>query len=112
MLIPSFILFLTGAVAGIVMGFRSFKGLPNPWALSAVHGIFVATGLVLLLVAFLNNEEGTFIGAGLALLAIAALTGFYLVSFHLRKTSHPRSAIVIHALLAVSGVVFLLLSLI
>jgi hypothetical protein len=39
----------------------------------------------------------------LILLLVAALGGFYLLSFHLRKQKHPHAVIVVHALVAVIG---------
>ena len=53
------------------------------------------------------------LGAGTAKLAliillVAALGGFYLLSFHIKKQQHPRAVIVIHALVAVIGFLTLL----
>ena len=44
----------------------------------------------------------------LAILVVAALGGFYLLSFHIRKERHPKAVIVVHALIAVAGFLTLL----
>lgn len=101
-------LFLLGALGGLAMATQSFRG-QQPSALLAVgHGVLVATGLVLLIISFLLGSLLAIQKIGLVLLVIAALGGFFLLSFHLRSQSHPRGVIVLHALLAVIGVVLLL----
>jgi hypothetical protein len=46
-------------------------------------------------------------GLALLLLAIAALGGFFLASYHLRKQPGPRPVVLIHAGVAVIGFVLL-----
>ena len=43
-------------------------------------------------------------------LVFAALGGFFLLSFHMRDKPHPKAVVVLHALLAVTGVVALLVA--
>jgi hypothetical protein len=97
------ILFALGAVGGLVMAVKSFNGQPIPAALAAGHGILGATGLVLLVIGVLAGMGGGLARAALVVLVIAALGGFYLLSFHIRKAQHPRAVIVVHALVAVTG---------
>lgn len=108
MLLTAFILFAVAAVGGLTIATLSFKGRPIPWALTLGHGALGATGLVLLIVALLMGSAPAMIKWVLAILIVAALGGFYLLSFHLRKERHPRPFILIHALLAATGVVLLL----
>lgn len=112
MLLPSLLLFAAGAIGGLVMAMRSLKDQPVPWIITIGHGVLVASGLVLLLLSVLDGAGGTAAQIALAALLIAALGGFYLVSFHLKKTSHPRAGIVVHAVVAVIGVGFLLFALV
>lgn len=112
LLIIALILFLLGAIGGLVMATQSFRGQLPPWWLAAAHGVLVATGLVLLIIALVLGSAATLYNISLVLLVIAALGGFYLLSFHLRKENHPRAIVVVHALLAVAGVVLLIAGLV
>jgi hypothetical protein len=98
-------LFAVAAVGGLVMAMRVLTGKPPPWALSVAHAGLGATGLVLLFIV-LQGREGlspTPLLIALGLLVAAALGGFFLASFHLRKETHPRVALGVHALAAVAG---------
>ena len=105
MLIYSIALFALAAVLGLYMIARVLKGALPPWPAAIVHGIFAATGLLLLLyAAFLAGTPApttVLIAAGL--LVLAALGGFLLLSFHIRGQTLPKSVAVIHALAAVAG---------
>jgi len=102
--------FAVGAVGGLVLAASVLRGRLAPWALSLVHAALGATGLVLTALVVLGTGEPAPAHAGLALLllAIAALGGFFLASYHLRKQPGPRAVVVIHAGVAVVG--FLLLA--
>lgn len=102
-LIYAAILFALGALGGLFMAVRSFTGKSIPAGVAALHGIFGASGLVLLIVGVLAGLGGGAARIALVVLLAAALGGFYLLSFHLRKQRHPRAVIVVHALVAVTG---------
>lgn len=108
LLILAAILFALGALAGLAMAVRSFRGQVLPGPLAALHGVLVATGLVLLIAAAILGTTGKTALIALGILVVAALGGFYLLSFHLRKARHPRTVIVVHALVAVAGFLTLL----
>ena len=101
-------LFALGALGGLFMAVRSFKGQSIPVPVATLHGVFGATGLVLLLVGVMTGMGGTTAQIALGVLVVAALGGFYLLSFHLRKERHPKAVIVVHALVAVVGFLTLL----
>jgi hypothetical protein len=105
MLMAILALFALAAVLGLYMIVRVFKGALPPWPAAALHGLFAATGLLLLLyVVFISRAfSGRPLTIGAALLVIAALGGFAVVSFHLRKRVPPRALAAIHALVAVAG---------
>lgn len=108
LLIYAAVLFAIGALGGLVMAVRVFKAQSIPAALAALHGLLVASGLVLLIVAAILGKAGHVATIALVVLLVAALGGFYLVSFHIRKQQHPRAVIVVHALVAVVGFLILL----
>ena len=108
MLTYSLIIFAIAAVGGLVLAASVLRGKLSPWALSIVHALLGATGLVLLVIAILQGAASSRASAALALLVVAALGGFYLVSFHVRKQIAPKAAVVIHAGVAVTGFLTLL----
>jgi hypothetical protein len=95
------------AVGGLIMAARIFGGKMAPWALSILHALLGATALVLILINVMNGAAGTLLTA-FVLLVVAALGGFYLASFHVRKQLPPKGVVVIHALVAVAGFLLLL----
>lgn len=104
------VLFAVGALGGLLMALRSFKAQPIPAPLAALHGVLVASGLVLLIVAALLGEASHTAIIALGALIVAAFGGFFLLSFHIRKQQHPRAVIVVHAVVAVAGFATLLVA--
>ena len=102
--VTALVLFLLGAVGGLIMAIRSIREQPIPWILAIGHGLLVASGLIVLLINVLNDSGGTLATVALIVLATAALGGFYLLRFHISKEKHPQGVIIIHALAAVIGV--------
>lgn len=109
MLIVAAVLFALAAVGGLAMAFIHFKQDRNPpGALAAVHGVAAATALVILLWAVVQTGAGGAVAWALGLFVAAALGGFFLVSFHVRKQRLPSPVVVIHALVAVAAFLLLL----
>ena len=106
MLVYALISFLVAAVGGLILAASVLRGRLAPWALSLVHATLGALGLVLTILAVLNGAGGA-ARAALIVLVIAALGGFFLASFHLRGRPGPKPVVVLHALLAVTGVALL-----
>ena len=104
------LIFAIGAVGGLILASSVLSGRLAPWALSLVHAALGATGLVIAgMVVLQGAEEGQgVIPLALGILVIAALGGFFLASYHARKTVAPRAVVFIHAGAAVTG--FLLLA--
>jgi len=104
------LIFAIGAVGGLILASSVLRGKLAPWGLSLIHAALGATGLVLTgLVVLKGAEEGQgVIPIALLILVVAALGGFFLASFHARKSSPPRGVVFIHAGAAVVG--FLLLA--
>jgi hypothetical protein len=107
----SLILFAVAAVAGLTMAIIHFRGVSPPRTVLAVlHGLFAASGLVVLLLALIETGFGGRAGIALGLLVVAALGGFVLLSFHAKNQRLPSALVVGHALLAVAGFLTLLLA--
>lgn len=100
--------FLSAALFGLYMASRIFRGTLPPIAAVALHGLLAASGLLILLYAIFTGAQSTVLLVAAGLLVVAALGGFVMLSFHLRKQAPPKALVVIHALAAVIGVVALL----
>jgi hypothetical protein len=104
-------LFAVAAVAGLAMAIMHFRGTSPPRTVLAVlHGLFAASGLVVLLLALIKTGFSGKPGIAFGLLAVAALGGFVLLSSHAQGKRLPSGLVVGHALLAVAGFGTLLLA--
>lgn len=103
MLTYAILVFAIAAVGGLVLAASVLRGKLAPWALSLVHALLGATGLILLVLATFGGASSTRVTAALGLLVVAALGGFYLASIHLRKQVAPKAVVFIHAGVAVVG---------
>jgi hypothetical protein len=99
---------LTGA-GGLLMAGIRFSGRPHPpsW-LAMVHGLLAGSGLTLVLYAAFTTGLPGGAWLGLAALAVAALGGVILnLHYHLNDKPLPKSIVLIHAAIAVVGLVLL-----
>ena len=108
MLTYALIVFAIAAVGGLVLASSVLRGKLAPWALSVLHALLGASGLVLLILAVLQGTTPARVTAALGLLVVAALGGFYLASLHLRGTVAPKAVVFVHAGVAVAGFLVLL----
>lgn len=108
MLTYALIVFAIAAVGGLVLAASVLRGKLAPWALSIVHALLGATGLVLLLLEVMRGSGAGRALAALVVLGIAALGGFYLASIHARKAVAPKAVVFVHAGVAVAGFLLLL----
>lgn len=108
MLTYALIVFAIAAVGGLVLAASVLRGRLAPWALSLVHALLGATGLVLLLLEVVRGSGAGRATAALGILVVAALGGFYLASLHARKTVAPKAVVFVHAGVAVTGFLVLL----
>ncbi|HEU4597729.1 MAG TPA: hypothetical protein VFS10_21560 [Pyrinomonadaceae bacterium] len=103
------VLFAVAALGGVALAAMRFGGreLP-PMALALVHGLFAASGLVALILAVVNSNASTLAWVALVGFVVAALGGFMLFSYHLRRQALPVNYVVIHGAGAVISFVILL----
>lgn len=103
------VVFAAAAVAGLTMAIGHFKGRTPSVGVAVIHGVFAATGLVLLLLAVFKEGAGNTARWALYLFLIAALGGFTLaLGYHARKRPLPTGLVAGHALLAVTAFLILL----
>jgi len=111
MLKVSAILFAISAVGGLVMAsIRLMKKVNPPAWLAMLHGLMAASGLTLLAYANFAATVPAFALYALCLFVVAALGGLLLnLGYQWRNLPLPVGIMVLHALIAVSGFVLLLL---
>ncbi|MEO5930435.1 MAG: hypothetical protein ABIR47_10930 [Candidatus Kapaibacterium sp.] len=109
MLTYAVVLFAVAAVLGIALASSFLRGKVPSVVLAVIHGLFAASGLVIVLIGVIRAAHSGIGGYALGLFILAALGGFILFSLHLRKKAVPTELIVGHGLAAVVGFVLLLL---
>jgi hypothetical protein len=103
------ILFAIAALGGVIMALIRFSGRDYPpMALAIIHGLVAAAGLVALIAIVFGSGVPMLGKVALVLFIGAAIGGFVLVSYHLKRQPLPISYIVIHGLVAVIAFVLLL----
>jgi hypothetical protein len=106
-------------IAVVILGFAALGGLtaatlhltrPHvPLAVGIIHGLFAATGLILLFItATTQHGFRSVLGVAILLFVLAATGGVVLFSFHVRRRTLPRLLILLHGSLAISGYIVLL----
>jgi hypothetical protein len=103
MLSLAVIVFAIAAVGGLMLALHVLRDRLAPWLLSIAHALLGAAGLILVLLAVVGDNGSTLILASLLTLVVAALGGFFLASFHVRKRLPPKAIVILHASLAVVG---------
>lgn len=102
------ILFVGGAISGIVMALQRFTGRPVRPAFALVHGLLVGTALFLLVSLAAGTQAGGSYTWGLVALLAAAAGGLtMLLGFHLRKHPLPAWLVLVHGLTAIIGLIFI-----
>jgi len=105
------VFFGIAAAGGLTLAALRLSNKPLPTPLALLHGALAATGLILL-VAVIGSGEGGGALTALILFVIAALGGFVLFSFHLRKEPLPIGVMAVHGLVAVIAFIILLIAVI
>lgn len=107
MLKIALLIFAIGAAGGLFMASRVLRNEMAPWAVSLLHAALGATGIILLLWAVLTQTSGPWLLWSLGLFVVAALGGFFLASFHIRRKLPPKAVVFIHGGVAVTAFVLL-----
>ena len=102
-------LFALGAVMGLILAGGIFKSPPATSKPALVaHTLFVASALILFIVYALDHPD--YPQLSLILFVAAAIGGFYLVyNDVVKKQPGPKGVVVVHALVAVTAFVLLLM---
>ena len=104
------ILFLIGASGGLYMATHVLRGRLAPWMVSALHALFGATGLTLLIITILMERLSGLPVIALGVLTVTALLGFFLASIHFDKRVALKRYVFTHATFAITGVTLLIVA--
>lgn len=112
MLQTATILFAIAALGGLLMAGIRFARHANPPAwLAMLHGLLAASGLTLLLYAICTTQVPAHAKLGALLFLIAAAGGAVMsLAYKWRRILLPAWLVIVHALLAVTGFLLLLLA--
>lgn len=106
--VVSIVLFAVAALFGVFLALKHLKSQDAPLGVAALHGLFAASGLVVLIISALQTgAEGLGLWS-LILFVVAALGGFVLLVKHLQGKALGRGLIAVHGLVAVIAFVLLL----
>lgn len=108
MLLYALLVFLVAACGGLVLASFVLRGKLAPWAVSLLHALLGATGLVLLIAALVVEGAGPLPLLALGIFLLTAGFGFYLASLHYGKRVALKRVVLAHAGLAVCGALVLL----
>lgn len=103
MLTYAIIILAIAAAGGLILAAHVLRDKFAPWSLSLLHALLGATSLALLIVVLAKGNYPQQVLIAFILILIAALGGFYLTSFHVRKKLPPSSLVLVHAGVAVVG---------
>lgn len=113
MLLGILIIFVVAAALGSYMAFLHLESVEIPMPVAGLHGLLAVGGLATLAV-LVRDAEGYplgFLGSALGFFIAAAMGGFVLLAFNLRDRPFPNTLIIVmHAAMAVVGMLILLIS--
>ena len=108
MLYISIVLFLVAAVFGVIVASAIIRKQPTPKPLVYLHGLLGAAALAIVVIYVLQHKDNSPM-VSLILLVVAALGGFVLFARDMSKKPGPVVLVLVHALVAVAGVLGLLM---
>lgn len=108
MLLYALIVFLVGACGGLVLASFVLRGKLAPWAVSLLHAMLGATGILLLATAILMDNLGKLPIIALCVFLVTAGFGFYLASMHYGKRVAMKRMVLTHASFAITGALLLI----
>lgn len=108
MLYTTIILFALAATLGLVLITKVFRDEATPRTVVYSHGGAAVLGLVLLIIAYINQGDSMLM-TSLLVFIVAALGGFVMFGRDITQRSIPKWLAVVHALAAVTGFILLLI---
>ncbi len=104
------LLFGIAALGGLTLVTMRSQGKGMPMPLAIGHGLLAAAGLITLIINVAGDMNNMLMNISLILFLAAALGGFTLFSFHVRKKPMPGILIPIHGTGAVIAFALLLIA--
>src|SRR5437868_6112650 len=108
MIFTALIFFLITAVLGLVNLAAILKNKRAPLVVLFAHGVFAGIALLVLATYIIVQKSSFLLLTSLILFVLAALGGFSLLIFAAYKKPAPKAVILIHPLVALTGLILLL----
>ena len=108
MLTVLLILFLVVMLAGTGLAVVERRGRKLPLKVSATHGVLGLLAIVLLITQALAHPGNYPVNFSILVFMITALGGLLLFAFRASKQNLPLGVVLLHALFAVAGLLFLI----
>src|SRR3546814_11820630 len=108
MITAAIIVFAVAAAGGLILAAHVLRDKFAPWALSLLHALLGAVGLILLIIVLAGGSARQTVLTGFILLLLAALGGFFLSSFHGRTRLPTKAVVIVDLAVAVIGFLHLL----
>lgn len=102
------IILVLGALGGLTLTVMHVRRRRVPVPLALLHGLAVATGFTVLVVANVKDQLGGLVTVSVLLFVLAAMGGLVLFTFHLRGRPLPAMLVVLHGLAALVALSLLL----
>jgi hypothetical protein len=103
------VLFVLGALFGLHILTNILKNQPTPKISVVIHGLLVATGLIVVVVAVAKGGTGTLV-TSMVLFLLAALGGLTLLYIDIgKKQAPPKALAILHPILAAIGLILLII---
>jgi hypothetical protein len=106
--VVSLVLFLIGAIFGIIVWTAVFRNRPTPKSSVYIHGLLVVAAFLILLI-YVGRVAGNAPALAIVLFAMAAILGLILYSRDTAKKTLPKWLAVIHPLIAIAGLIALII---
>jgi hypothetical protein len=100
--------FVLAALMGTYMATRHFQKKSIPWALPIIHGLLAGTGLALLGTGLFSDAVSTVAWLAFGMFLLAAMGGVIVFQAYLRHQRLSSGMIIIHAMVAAMGLLFLI----
>jgi peptidoglycan/LPS O-acetylase OafA/YrhL len=100
-----------GVLIGGIMAFYGFQNKHIPKGLAIWHGIFVALGIILLVIYALTTDSHHKHWDNIIVFLIAAAGGIYLLIRDLKKRFFKMWILVMHASIGLFGIIYLIIHL-
>ncbi len=109
MLLGAIVLFIIGAIFGLVVLSAILRNKKTPKFFVLMHGFFVGVALLILVTFAASGHFSGMLATSLVLFFIAALGGLTLLTIDLSNKPIPKAIALLHPVIALAGLITLII---